>query len=306
MLFALTGCGLKITRCEEDVTTGTENTTITEPVVSAETDVTENSEKPDDSDEELTPIYDTSAILEAYTSGDTSPLSEKDKAVYDAALLAISEFYVEGMSEVEIVTAAHDWIVTNASYDEGMMLAIPNKSPETENPYGLLILHQGICMGYTTTFQLFMDMLGVQSQIVRGIAAGGGVWEEHAWNIVNISGEYYHVDVTWDDYVPDEEGRPAFHLYMLVPDYVMEPLHSWDRENTPSATAEDLIYYKSHGLYSESIEDTDRIIRDAIANGHRYCEIMTPSTYELSFNGVSFYWTNDFQEYCVTIFWLDN
>jgi len=39
----------------------------------------------------------------------------------------------------------------------------------------------------------------------------------HAWNLVNIDGEWYHADVTWDDPVPDAKGR-AGHGYFLLSD----------------------------------------------------------------------------------------
>lgn len=294
MLFVMAGCGaLDIERKPED-----SSFEVTDSSVDGENGGAE------DASEEVTPIYDTSAILAAYESGDTSPLSDKDKAIYDAALSAISEFYSGGMSDAETVTAAHDWIVTHVTYDEGMLLAIPKKSDDTENPYGALILHQGICMGYTTTFQLFMDILGVQSQIVRGIAEGDGIWDEHAWNLIQINGEYYHVDVTWDDFVPDEDDRPALHTYVLVPDYVMEVSHVWDREATPPANSEELIYYKTHGLYADSSAESKAILGEAFANGQGYCEIMTPSTRDVSFNHVEYYWPNDFGNYVVTIYWM--
>ena len=294
LLLLLSGCSADTPH--NDVVITDDNAEVTKPS-------TESSEPEPEIEE--TPIYDTSKILEAHESGDTSPLSEKDKAIYDAALSAISEFYTDGMSDAEIITAAHDWIVTNITYDAGMLLAIPDKTDETENPYGALILHQGICMGYTTTFQLFMDLLGVDSQIVRGTASGDGEWEEHAWNLVCIDGEYYHVDTTWDDFVPDEPERQAFHIYLLVPDSVMEQLHRWDRDAVPSATSDDLIYYKSRGLYAEKRSDSERIQGEAHTNRQDYCEIMSPSSKAVGFNHVDYYWVNDLGDYVVTIYWMN-
>ena len=311
MTILLSGCALNEPRGDvftsDDTQVYTESEFTSEPdmteIAEETSDVTENAES-DVTEEELTPIYDTSAILEAYRNGDPSPLSEMDRAIYDAALEAVAEFYHDSMSESEIVIAAHDWIVTNITYDTAMLLAIPEKTPETENPYGALILREGICMGYTTTFQLFMDMLGIESQIVRGTATDGSVWEEHAWNLVNIGGEYYHVDTTWDDFVPDEPDRQAFHMYLLVPDYVMAPLHRWDKDATPKATAEDLIYYKTHGLYTDSKHGSSLILDAAFADGQSYCEIMTPTEREVSYSHVLQYWPIDFTNYTVTIYWM--
>ncbi len=254
----------------------------------------------------LAPLYDSGAVLEAYRSGDVSELSEKDLAIYEAALDALSEFYREGMSEVEIVTAAHDWVTTHLFYDEGMMLAIPKKSPDTENPYGGLVLRRGICTGYSTTFQLFMDMLGIDSQIVRGIAFGTDIWEEHSWNLVCLNGKYYHVDTTWDDFVPDEEGRIPFHTYLLVDDSAMETLHQWDHSAWPAAEYDDLNYFVKNGLYASKKSEIEAIQEDAYSKGWTYCEVMTDSDKLISFSKHAYaYWTTDLGEYYVTVYWIE-
>ena len=254
-------------------------------------------------DTDLTPIYDNTAIVEAYHSENTSKLDEKQLAIYNAAIEAVNGFYSAEMSEEDIVLAAHDWIVTHTKYDSNMLLPIPRQTEDAENPYGLLIKKQAICMGYTTTFQLFMDMLEIESIIVRGT----GNDEEHAWNMVNIGGEWYHVDVTWDDFVPDEDGRPAFHIYFMVPDYAMETNHVWDHDSTPRATSEDKIYYKSHGLYAGTEAECVALLRAAKDAGLGYAEIMTPSNSEVV-NYLYTYWPSQLgtsqNSYVITIYWI--
>ena len=39
----------------------------------------------------------------------------------------------------------------------------------------------------------------------------------HTWNRIKLGGKWYHVDVTWDDPVPDQLGY-AIHTYFLVSD----------------------------------------------------------------------------------------
>lgn len=259
----------------------------------------------------LTPIYDNTAVISAYESKDTSSLDEKQLAVYNAAVSAIAEFYTDEMSDEEIILAAHDWIVTHTTYDENMLLAVPKQSPDTENPYGLLISHQAICMGYTTTFQLFMDMLGVESVIVRGSSDG----EEHAWNMVNLDGEWYHVDVTWDDFIPDPDNRPPLHLYCFVTDELMKIKHVWDPDTVPEATDDSKVYFKTHGKYAATKEEAEALLNEAYNIGLTYAEIMYDASAKRELNKfkendiVSFahayqYWLNDFNDYIVIIYWL--
>ena len=35
---------------------------------------------------------------------------------------------------------------------------------------------------------------------------------DHAWNLVELDGKWYHLDATWDDPMPDQ-GEDALHQY---------------------------------------------------------------------------------------------
>ncbi len=264
---------------------------------------------PSESGDNLTPVYDDSAVVSAYLNGELLGLDEKQTEIYNAAVEAIGEFYLDRMSDEETVIAAHDWIVTHISYDENMLLAIPKQTEDSENPYGALIKHQAICMGYTTTFQLFMDMLGIESVIVHGTADD----EEHAWNLVCLEDKWYHVDTTWDDFVPDEENRPAFHLYCLVTDSVMEVSHIWNKGAFPEANSDDLIYYKTHGRYAKTADEAADMLNETYKSGVKFADIMydrvTQSDGSISLEDVSFfksyqYWLNDFGDYIVIVYWM--
>ena len=44
-----------------------------------------------------------------------------------------------------------------------------------------------------------MNFLGVPTDYVSGYAWTGREWGRHGWNRVLINGNYYYVDVTWND-----------------------------------------------------------------------------------------------------------
>ena len=96
----------------------------------------------------------------------------------------------------------------------------------------MLVGKYGICLGFATTFQLLMDMADVECITVVGAAFNSA--EYHAWNMVKLEGEWYCVDVTWD------EGNTVAwkHRYFNVTsDFMRQTDHQWDYENTPEATA---------------------------------------------------------------------
>ena len=67
-----------------------------------QTDETSSSEnEPEPSEEGM---YDTTAVANAYISGDTSGLSEYDLAIYNAAAEALNTFYTDGMSSPHTTT----------------------------------------------------------------------------------------------------------------------------------------------------------------------------------------------------------
>lgn len=127
------------------------------------------------------------------------------------------------MSTAEKIKAVHDYMVLNCAYDYDNYLhgTIPGTS---YSPSGVLLKKKAVCQGYAETFQLFMDALNIPCKIVTGTGNGGG----HAWNMVKVDGKWYHIDVTWDDPVPDEKGYVRY-KYFLIPDSKMDDDHNWNK-----------------------------------------------------------------------------
>lgn len=67
-------------------------------------------------------------------------------------------------------------------------------APMNQSAYSALVNGRTVCAGYARAFQYLMQQLGVPCYYCRGYSG-----ENHAWNIVEIHGEYYNVDLTWDD-----------------------------------------------------------------------------------------------------------
>ena len=186
--------------------------------------------------------YNHAAVLSAWNSGDASGLSDKNRAVYDACVSVINAVIKNGMTEYEKELAIHDWIIKWAEYDPEALSNAPDAKPDpdNDNPYGLLINKKSICRGYTLTFKLFMDMLGIECIVVDG-AAHEGV-DVHAWNMVTLDGDWYCVDVTWDDPVGSSGNvnKYLFHRFFnCTSQFLRDFDHQWDEDSIPEATATD-------------------------------------------------------------------
>jgi transglutaminase/protease-like cytokinesis protein 3 len=191
----------------------------------------------------LIPEYGRDAILAASNSGDLKALTDKQKAILEVCKSVIAALITDGMSDYDKELAIHDWIIQWASYDEEALSNKPDAKPDpdNDNPYGLLINKRSICSGYTSTFKLFMDMVGIECVIVEGGTTYG---EDHAWNMVRIDGNWYCVDVTWTDPIVSIQTDSMKHKYFNVTsEFMRETKHTWDSNDAPEATAPKL-YHK--------------------------------------------------------------
>ena len=180
-------------------------------------------------------IYDTSAILTAWAAGSPDGLGRKDKWVYERCAELIGQLISEAMSEYEKEWAIYSWLINHVEYDYRHQDPSQTTPRDSFRPYGALVNGTAVCLGYATTFQLFMDLLGIDCITVVGAAFNSSA--DHAWNMVRLNGEWYCVDATWDL----NHGRsPQRCLYFNVTsEHMAKSDHQWDYENIPMATATD-------------------------------------------------------------------
>ncbi len=106
------------------------------------------------------------------------------------------------MSDYEVALRAHENIVELIDYDSiGLdeQERDPNSNQKPDNLrsiYGVFVEEKAVCAGYARAYQYMLNRLGIECAYVRG-PCHDGVW--HAWNIIKLEGEYYYVDVTFDD-----------------------------------------------------------------------------------------------------------
>jgi len=140
-----------------------------------------------------------------------------DKEEYANAMEALNEkvSYVvattRDMTELQRETFVHDHIIDTCEY------SIP--APHSGNAYGALVLGKAKCDGYSKAFSLLMMSLGTPCYAVSGVADEG----PHAWNVVLVDGEYYKVDVTWDD-------CDAQYAYFNLDDEIFDRTHDADEK----------------------------------------------------------------------------
>lgn len=187
---------------------------------------------------ELMKVYDTSAIVSAWQTGDASGLSDYDRAIYDNAKAILEAILQDGMSDFEKEVEIYDWVLRNVTYDESQMDVLEETARDAYTPYGGLVNRSGVCLGYASAFQLLMELAGVECITVVGV---GLSTEDHAWNMVRLNGEWYCADVTWDwgYYLSGMMNGREWRYFNTTSDYLARSNHQWDYDAVPEATAED-------------------------------------------------------------------
>ena len=157
----------------------------------------------------------------------------------------------------------HDYIVNNTKYTTG------EDVPYSSTAYGCLVNGNANCEGYAKAFQKIATECGLRCALITGVTDEG---ENHAWNQVEINGEWRNIDVTWDDIdVAGDKRR----LYFLCSDDEFGKTHTADREYFEpfecSGGSND--YYIMTGSYAESVPAAEQIIRKGLREGRNSIEI---------------------------------
>lgn len=125
-----------------------------------------------------------------------------------------------------------------------------------QNIISVFIGKETVCQGYASAMQYLLDQLDIPCVIITGMAKGG----PHAWNLVQIDGEWYYADVTWGNskYHDDEKNDVKYVEY----DYLNITTEEMLLDHTPQVkfelpeceTADDN-YFVREGKYFTSFDE---------------------------------------------------
>ena len=216
------------------------------------------------------------AYAYAYSTGDYSNLDSEETAILNV-LAPFLDSIIDYSSDYDKEKAVHDYIIRLCEYDYSRY----NSGSLIWNdfhPVGVFIDHIAVCQGYAESFKLALDLLGIQCDIVKGTACNG---DAHAWNAVCLYGDWYQVDLTWDD-AGEDAYFPISYKYFNVTDSVMKESHNYSYENACNGTqytfANEVVNY---GNYCANANDYYDYINGLLSNGATSATALVPySKYE--------------------------
>lgn len=148
---------------------------------------------------------------------------EEEAAVdAEAARILASFSFTEETPDEEKVRVIHDYLCETVSFDRVHQNNAYQHGKTTA--YSALCLHSAVCQGYAVAAYRLLRESGVNARVVTGLGMDPETEasERHAWNLVELNGAWYNLDVTWDDVLATDEyylkDDPGFRNHQRDPE----------------------------------------------------------------------------------------
>lgn len=159
------------------------------------------------------------------------------RAVADAIAKFKADYGIDSKDDLQKELAILKWLTSNCKYKA--------KGWSTSTAYSCIVEGQAQCAGYADAFLQTAKACGLEAKYILN--------DNHAWNLVKIGGQWYHVDATWED--TDTQSRTLCNKYINLSDTQIKRLDdhkSW----TPSSLRA-----------SSTLYDNGQIMEYALATG---------------------------------------
>lgn len=170
-------------------------------------------------------------VYPIYYYSEESIKSRKKKL--DAAVDDIIKGVNSSWSDVQKALYVHERIALGCVYSE---------DNDIRSAYEALVVGDGVCVAYAMAYKLVLDKLGIGCLLVLSEEMN------HCWNMVEIDGKWYHVDVTWDDVYPDLQGQ-VYHDFFLCSDTDIKngssPHKGWEYGKKASSDKYDKAFWRN-------------------------------------------------------------
>ena len=166
---------------------------------------------------------------------------------------------VSKASETEKVLYIHDFICKNVRYDK-------LKKAYSHEIIGPLGHGVGVCEGIAKAVKVLCDKLGIWCIIaVSSNNPEKGIKYRHAWNIIRINNQYYHLDVTFDNTLSkSEEFR---YDYFKLSDKQIFRDHEPIIWKVPACLDDEHSYYRDKKLSFTKMEEIRKRAMQAAKKG---------------------------------------
>ena len=212
-----------------------------------------------------TTVTDGSKIVLDYANGIEEDEIPKMYDEFIASAGKLIESIPEG-SDYNKILYVHDYIINNTVYN--YETSDTERYDSRHTAYGCLVDGSAVCDGYAKAFQYIMNQIGIESGICTG--------SNHAWNYVNLDGEYYWIDTTWDDTDNKYSNKKFMYTYFLFNDEMLLRTRNFDiiQSYVPECKSIENNYFVKNGRYFTEYDEESVISCIENNSDKESCEIM--------------------------------
>ena len=153
----------------------------------------------------------------------------------------------------------HDFIVNNVKYDK-------LKKEYSHEIIGALGNGVAVCEGIAKAVKILCDELNIWCIIALSEAnPDKGIKYRHAWNVIRIDGQYYHLDVTFDNTL-SKDGTVRYD-YVNLSDKQIFRDHEPVIWRAPACSDNDHFYYKEKKISWTTMDEVQNRTKQAVKKG---------------------------------------
>ncbi|MCR4674371.1 MAG: hypothetical protein K5675_05110 [Lachnospiraceae bacterium] len=127
-----------------------------------------------------------------------------------------------------------------------------------QSAYSVFCGKKTVCAGYSSAFCILCEASGIDTLVLTSALSG----YEHEWNMVKIHGNWYYMDVTWDDldkqYDINGDGKKDsyYYEYMLrnKKNFIYDSSYKYSGDLTSKYSHTPESYWKKYGIPSANYD----------------------------------------------------
>ena len=191
-----------------------------------------------------------------YITDDKTQIEEQIKTVKSKVDTILAE--ITATSQIDREIQIHDKLCSKIEYykyDD-----INNIPVDKHTIYGALVKNSAVCDGMSKAMQILLDKVGIENILVTG-----KIDDLHAWNLVKIENQWYHLDIISDKSIKDSNNLTVHSYFNVTTEDILKTHEINNLQNLPEANQNKYNYYIYKDLYINSSDDFNTKLQNIIS-----------------------------------------